>query len=374
LAVGADPGSAESHNNLGVALHQDGDLDGAVSEFHKAVSADPKFADGLKNLGQALRDKGDYAAAVQAYRQLVALQPDSAPAHAILGYTLRWNDQLKEAVEELQAAIRINPKSGRPHFHLAEVLDQLGNTDQTLQEYQTAAHLSPDDPEVRSRYGAALVKTRPQDAVIELRRALLIDPKNPNIHQTVAMALRRTGDIPGATAEFKLAQEETDQDNKHTAAVRDTNSGIAFLKKGNVKDAIKELRAALASEPDFAEANHYLGIALSADREWKEANEAFETALHVHPSNPEIHYNYGTSLSRQANWQGALREYRTAITLRPSHPTAHCALADALAHLGDPTESQSELTLAGEYGACQLAGSRWQFNVIAPSLPRQMAA
>jgi Tfp pilus assembly protein PilF len=233
----------------------------------------------------------------------------------------------------------------------------LGNTDQALQEYETAAHLSPEDAEVRSRYGAALVKTRPQEAVAQLRQALQMQPNNPNIHQTLAMALRRTGDIPGATAEFKVAQQETDQDNKHTAAVRDTNTGIAFLRKGDVQEAIKELRVALASEPDFADANHYLGIALSADRQWKEANEAFELAMRAQPSNPEIHYNYGTSLSHQADWPGAVREYRTAITLRPSHPTAHCALADALAHLGDQAGSQSELKLAQEFGTCQLAGS-----------------
>ena len=233
----------------------------------------------------------------------------------------------------------------------------MGNTDQALQEYETAAQLSPQDAEVLSRYGAALVKTQPQDAVTQLRKALQIQPNNPNIHQTLAMALRRTGDIPGATAEFQVAQQETDQDNKHTAAVRDTNTGIAFLQKGNVQDAIKELRVALTSEPDFADANHYLGIALSADRQWKDSNEAFEKALRAEPGNPEIHYNYGTSLAHQGDWWGAAREYRTAIALRPSHPTAHCALADALAHLGDQAGSQSELKLAQEFGTCQLAGS-----------------
>jgi Tfp pilus assembly protein PilF len=200
------------------------------------------------------------------------------------------------------------------------------------------------------------VSTRPKESVIELRSALEIQLNNPIIHQTLAMALRRTGDIPGATAEFKLAQQETDQENNHTAAVRDTNTGIASLRKGDVQDAIKELRSAVASEPDFADANHYLGIALSADNQYKEANEAIEQALRSAPSNPEIHYNYGTALSDQGDWEGAAREYKIAINLRPSHPMAHGALADAMAHLGDPAASKSELVLAREYGTCQLAG------------------
>jgi Tfp pilus assembly protein PilF len=209
----------------------------------------------------------------------------------------------------LETAIRISPKMARAHFHLAEVLDQMGNSAQALEEYETAARLSPEDAELSSRYGAALLKSRPQDAVAELRRAVKIDPNNPTIHQTLGMALRRAGDIQGASSEFRLAQEETDQDNKHTAAVRDTNSGIESLKKGNVEEAIKELRKALESEPNFADANQYLGIALSATHQWKEANEAFETALRQKPSNPEIHFNYGTSLAHQQNWQGAVREY-----------------------------------------------------------------
>jgi len=170
------------------------------------------------------------------------------------------------------------------------------------------------------------------------------------------MALRRAGDIPGATSEFRLAQEQTDKDNRHIAAVRDTNSGIASLKKGNVEEAIKQLRSALISQPDFADANHYLGIALSAVGQWKEANEAFETALRQEPSNPQVHFNFGTSLVHERNWQGAAREYQTVITIRPSDAKAHCALADALTHLGDKKRLESELKLAREYGTCQLAG------------------
>src|SRR5262249_38267725 len=59
-AVAARPGSAAAHNTLGIALHDMGDLDGAIAEYQVAIRLDrnPKAAAACRtNLGNTLLKK-----------------------------------------------------------------------------------------------------------------------------------------------------------------------------------------------------------------------------------------------------------------------------------------------------------------------------
>jgi Flp pilus assembly protein TadD len=48
------PGSIPAHHNLGTALHQLGDLPGAMVCFRKVLELDPKNAKAHTSLGNAL--------------------------------------------------------------------------------------------------------------------------------------------------------------------------------------------------------------------------------------------------------------------------------------------------------------------------------
>ena len=109
-----------------------------------------------------------------------------------------------------------------------------------------------------------------------------------------------------------------------------TNTAIDSLKKGQIAPAIESLRAALADDPDFAEANHYMGIAQSAQQNWPDANQAFNEALQDSPSNPMIHYNFAIALEKQGDWTGAAREFQSVLSLRPAQVQTMCQLAEAL--------------------------------------------
>jgi Tfp pilus assembly protein PilF len=114
----------------------------------------------------------------------------------------------------------------------------------------------------------------------------------------------------------------------------------------------------LAMEADSADANHLLGVALSAIGKGSEAQKAFVAALEKRPSDAEIHFNFGVFLARQADWQGAVRELRQVVALRPGHTQAHCLLANALGGMGNLEAAQKELKLARDFGHCELESAR----------------
>jgi tetratricopeptide (TPR) repeat protein len=64
LAKSLQPGDAAAHYNLGVALSNKGDLDGAIAEWREALRLNPNYGDAHYNLGVALWHKGDWDGAI----------------------------------------------------------------------------------------------------------------------------------------------------------------------------------------------------------------------------------------------------------------------------------------------------------------------
>ncbi len=70
-----------------MALHADGDIDGALAEARKALEAAPTFAEAYSYLGSTLiTRKGRFAEGLEALAQAEAASPDDATLH----YTLGW--------------------------------------------------------------------------------------------------------------------------------------------------------------------------------------------------------------------------------------------------------------------------------------------
>jgi predicted O-linked N-acetylglucosamine transferase (SPINDLY family) len=87
-ALELKPDYAEAHNNLGVALKDQGRLDEAVACYRRALELKPDFAEAPNNLGNALKDQGKLDEAVACYRRALELKPDYGVAHSNLLYTL----------------------------------------------------------------------------------------------------------------------------------------------------------------------------------------------------------------------------------------------------------------------------------------------
>jgi tetratricopeptide (TPR) repeat protein/tRNA A-37 threonylcarbamoyl transferase component Bud32 len=73
-AVAAHPEFAVAHRNLGVALYDTGDVDGAIACYREAIRLDPKFVNAHYNLGVARRDKGELDKAIASFKEALRIE------------------------------------------------------------------------------------------------------------------------------------------------------------------------------------------------------------------------------------------------------------------------------------------------------------
>jgi tetratricopeptide (TPR) repeat protein len=81
----------------------------AVIEFRKAVAAKPDSTTARINLGAALTQAGDLNGAAEQFEAAIRIEPEKGNAHYNLAVILARQNKHDEAIVHLQAALRADP-------------------------------------------------------------------------------------------------------------------------------------------------------------------------------------------------------------------------------------------------------------------------
>jgi len=101
--------SATSRKNMdaaarvtaGMALDQQGDHEGAIQEYRKAISLDPRMPEAYSNMGIAFQNLRKFDRAIEAYKQAIRLKPDFVEAHNNLAVCLYFLGDYRGAWKEV---------------------------------------------------------------------------------------------------------------------------------------------------------------------------------------------------------------------------------------------------------------------------------
>jgi tetratricopeptide (TPR) repeat protein len=117
------------------------------------------------------------------------------------------------------------------------------------------------------------------------------------------------------------------------AAHRDR--GLAQLDRGNVAEALRDLRASVAIDPTDALVHDGIGVALGDTGAVAEAIAAFSDAIRLDPALAQAHVHLALALDRSGNVTRSIAEYEHALRLEPNRLDARYGLSAVCARIGD---------------------------------------
>jgi tetratricopeptide (TPR) repeat protein len=138
LAASIDPKLTEAHNLLGVAYDKKGFADRARDSFERAVKMD-EDADTLNNLGFSLYQNGNYRAAVDRLKRAAKLAPQDERILNNLGLAYCRLGKIDEAYKAFSRAT--GPLTG--NLNIAKMLERFGREDDAIRYYEAARQIDP---------------------------------------------------------------------------------------------------------------------------------------------------------------------------------------------------------------------------------------
>jgi tetratricopeptide (TPR) repeat protein len=277
LSAAASQDDARASLARAVALHQQGDLEGAVAAYRESLALAPSV-EARSNLGAALSALGRYDEAIESYRGALAMAPADARIRYNLALAYYKSADLARAVEELETLHAAQPDDLRATLLLADCRLQTGEPAAVEALLRPLAAARPDDRAVTYLLGMALVRGGKADEGQRLVETLMRDGDSAEAQYLVGSAAFMAGDYPQAVERFARALEK----NPGLPSLRSYH-GRALLFTGDAEGAERAFREALAASPNDYEASYYLGSVLAARGKPVEARPFAERAVRLRP-------------------------------------------------------------------------------------------
>ena len=248
-AVELRPTYAEAHYNLGRLLVQKGQLDDAIAHYEKALEINPANAEAHNNLGATLFANGRVDEAITHYRKALAIQPGYADASCNLANALLSNGNLDGAIAYYSACLTVSPNQAEAQYNLASALFRSGRKDEAIVHYQKVLELQPENADARANLGSAfLAKSRVRDAIAQYRDALRIVPDNVAAQSDLAWVLATAADPSlrnGSEAVFLAERAESESSRSENHAIVLRILAAAYAETGHFAEARKTAEQAL---------------------------------------------------------------------------------------------------------------------------------
>ena len=190
------------------SARETGGLYKAIDYFEEAVRKDPTYAPGYSGLSDTYRlfdmhglmpPRDSMPRAEAAARKAIALDDGLAEAHASLAIVLfRYDWNWREAEKEFQRALELDPSYAEAHRAYAVYLLAARRPEQAVVEARRARALSPLSPIVNTELGLVLASAgRVDEAIEELKKTAAMDPTFLRVYHSLAIAYERKGDRSG---------------------------------------------------------------------------------------------------------------------------------------------------------------------------------
>jgi len=187
----AAPESAQMHQLLAHEETKEGNTNGAIAQYRKAIEINPHLPSVHFELAQLL-------------------STSQAPAIK------------KQSEQEYLAALKDNPRDEKSVCALAEIARTKGNESEALKRYTTAIELQPDDANAKLGLAKVLLEmNKPDQALPLLEASAQLEPTNATAHYRLATLYKKLGRTEDAKREVEFYQKYKEMKEKLRVVYKD---------------------------------------------------------------------------------------------------------------------------------------------------------
>jgi Flp pilus assembly protein TadD len=241
----------------------DGDLE--LRELRQRLAAHPDDLQVRLQLASLYLQRGVPDLALEHYRLANAQYPNSVEVAVTLAKALRGMGAPEEALKTIGVCSVLHPEGNWELLSFEGILrDEQGQLPLAEAAYRKALALEPGRGLLHNNLGYnLLLQKKPEEAAVEFRRSLELDPRSVTARNNLAEALAaspKESCLQCAHDALSELQRAASSD-----AVAHNNMAAVLLEQGRYAEARIELNAALEARPNFDEALQNLRLASEHD-------------------------------------------------------------------------------------------------------------
>ena len=291
-AVDVTKNNDTAYSNLGVALAEKGQLDAAMTNFQAALKIRPKDTEANFNIAETLAKQGKREEAAVYYDKVLSLLPGDPQTYISLAAAKIQQGRFEDAVKLCREGLNYHPEKVQLHSNLGLALMQEGKIDEAISELETAVKLGSDAMAYNNLALAISSKGEYDTAVEYYRKAIRLEPQNPEGYYNLANL---------------------------------------YMTIKNSDKAITKYKQAVRLNPNYAKAYGNLAIVLAQQNRPEEALENFIKVAQLEPNSIDAHFNLAAALSGNGQFDKAADQYRRVLAIDPNDVEARKGLEAAIA-------------------------------------------
>jgi len=325
-----------------IALHQSGDLDGAIRAYREYLAAQPDSIEARSNLGAALARAGRYEEAIAEYNRALARSSQNPALLLNLGLAYYKTGRPAEAATRFESAISLAPQfKEQVTMLLASCYNSLGRYKESAALLAPLESSKSADPAFDYLYGTALIGDgRSAEGGVVIGRILGRGESAEGRLLEGTMKLQAY-DYDGA----RVALEKSIALNGRLAGVH-ARLGELLMARGEIGPAAAAFTEELGLDPGDFVSNLNLGVLAKQDQDYDQARRYFDRALQSRPNDPGVRYQVANVDLATGHFEQARHALESLIGESPNFGEAHATLATVYYRLGRAADGDRERAMA----------------------------
>lgn len=325
----------------GVALHQGGDVIGAIDAYDQALRLTPWRLDARSNMGAALVRLGRLEEAIGHYRQALETDPGQVGIRFNLGLALYKTGAIDAAASEFQQVLDRDPSHKAALLLLADCQLQMGRDARVVELLSPFEARLGDDRLYAFVLGTALLNQNDLQRGQAMIDRLFRGGESAEGHVLLGLQHMRRTDTRGAVPEFQRAAEL----NPELPTVHSL-LGVALMNAGDRPAAMTAFRRELRTNPNDFQANLRLGLLLRDENRLDEASDYLTRAARLRPNDPDVLYGVARIQMGRDDFEAARKTLEELTTSAPEFEGGHVLLATVYYRLGRREDGDRQRAVA----------------------------